>query len=245
MIRTGKASLTGGTPHCERSRRTTSHPAPAATRLPVYSTVVAFDICGFGDPRRTHEDQIYLCERLYGAVTDAFKEAGLILRDLYCEDRGDGILIVVPAEVPTVLLFKPLVGWLRDLLQLHNRHASDLALLRVRMALHAGHVSRHRNGVTGVALVHLSRLLEAPDFKHDMQASSATLGLIVSDYLYEEVVLQQIGQEAPDAYHPIDVRLKETAGRAWVTLSTDIRISGRQSLPQQTQPPGTRVRNAG
>jgi hypothetical protein len=70
--------------------------------LAVHRTIVVVDVEGFGDPRRTNWHQVQIREGLYQATREAFRRTGISWDRCEREDRGDGIFILVPAEVPKV-----------------------------------------------------------------------------------------------------------------------------------------------
>ena len=77
-------------------------------RLAVHRTIVVVDVEGFGDRRRTNRDQVAVRDGLYRAMRDAFGRAGIQWDDCGHEDRGDGVFVLVPAEVPKGLLAESL-----------------------------------------------------------------------------------------------------------------------------------------
>lgn len=64
-------------------------------------------------------------------------------------------------------------------------------------------------------LIHLFRLIDAPQFKTQLAASHAEFALITSDYLYTEVIQHGPGLIEPAAYQLITVTNKETQASAW------------------------------
>jgi hypothetical protein len=179
-------------------------------------SVLAFDVVAFGDRRRDDDVQLYVRAELYRILEKAFGAVGIPWRACHREDRGDGVLVVVPALVPTELLISPLAERVRAGLRRHNKLSSDAAQIRLRMALHAGHVHFDAYGVAGQTLVHAFRLLEAPAFKSAFAATRCELGFVVSDRLYDDVIRHGPGLIDPDLYDAISVSLKETEARAWV-----------------------------
>ena len=77
-------------------------------RLAVHRTIVVVDVEGFGDRCRTNPHQVAVRDGLYGAMRDAFGHAGIPWDDCGREDRGDGVFVLVPAEVPKGLLVESL-----------------------------------------------------------------------------------------------------------------------------------------
>lgn len=204
----------------------------AETVTRVYTTMVAVDIVSFTDARRDEEIRRYLRDRLYRQLRESFAMTLLPWDGCHREDRGDGALIVAPPNVPPHLLLDPLAHHLVAMLRRGNRLASDPARMRLRMAVHSGHVETDDHGVVGGAVNHLFRLLDAPRFR-DMAARSGTeLSLIVSNRLYEEV-LSSRGVLFPELYRPVEISCKETVARGWIWLSPGGRLHGGMDTPGQ------------
>lgn len=182
----------------------------------LHCSIVAFDVVAFGDRRRDDDVQLYVRAALYRILEKAFGAVGVPWRACHREDRGDGVLVVVPAQVSTELLISPLAERVRAGLRRHNKLSSEAAQIRLRMVLHAGHVYFDAHGVAGQTLVHAFRLLEAPAFKAAFAATPCELGFVVSDRLYDDVIRHGPGLIDPDLYDAISVSLKETQARAWV-----------------------------
>jgi hypothetical protein len=191
-------------------------PRPYAVKGSLQCAVVAFDIADFGDRRRDDDVQLYVRAGLYRILEEAFEDAGVPWRECHREDRGDGVLIVVPALVATEALISPLTERVRVGLRRHNKLSSEPAQIRLRMALHTGHVHFDAYGVAGRTLVHAFRLLEAPTFKTAFAATGRELGCVISDRLYDDVIRHGPGLIDPDLYEAISVSVKETETRAWV-----------------------------
>ena len=109
-------------------------------RLAVHRTIVVVDVEGFGDRRRTNPHQVAVRDGLYRALREAFGHAGIAWDDCGHEDRGDGVLILIPAEVPKGLLVESLPSALVTALHAHNGTHPGPERIRLRMALHAGEV---------------------------------------------------------------------------------------------------------
>ncbi|GAB2823330.1 hypothetical protein GCM10022221_21750 [Actinocorallia aurea] len=192
--------------------------------------LLAFDICAFGNLARSHEDMIYLRDTMYRLVEQAFDQGGLRLpwTQSHREDRGDGILMALPAGLPTVKLIDPLVGHLHRLLADHNRRAAEPSRLRMRMSVDAGHVIHDGRGLVGRAANQLHRALDAPDFKKELAATTADLGVIVSAFVFGEVVS---GLRFADRYRPVSIEVKETNTRAWACFPAGSFAPGMGALP--------------
>lgn len=189
---------------------------PGLPLPPTHTSMAAVDICAF--TRRRYEDvQLHLRDRMYQTMADAFAMTGLPWAHCYREDRGDGMLVILPPSVVAEALLDPLVNHTSVLLRRDNRLASEAARLRLRLAVHVGDVHRDPNGVAGHDVNLLFRLLEAGAFKKHMDDAGADLGLIVSERLFETAT-HRAGLVDADAYRPIKVRRKETRTRAWIWL---------------------------
>src|SRR5260370_37361502 len=101
-------------------------------------TIVAVDVEGFGGRRRTNRNQVAVRDGLYGAMGEAFGQAGVPWVDCDHECRGDGIFILVGPEVPKSGFAETLRSALATALYRHNGSHSDPERIRLRLALHAG-----------------------------------------------------------------------------------------------------------
>lgn len=185
---------------------------------PVHCALLAIDITAFGG-RDTGTQQLLHVE-LYRIAEAACEAAGMPWSTCHREDRGDGILLIAPPDCSAELL-DPVAAHLRAELRRHNGHAGETAKMRLRVAIHAGYVRHDGDGVCGGDLVHLFRLLEAPQFKTRMATAQADFALIASGYLYEEVIRHGPGLIEPAAYEHITIAKKETRTDAWTWLSGD------------------------
>ena len=133
--------------------------------LAVHRTIVVVDVEGFGDRHRTDAHQVAVRDGLYRVMREAFGRAGISWDDCGREDRGDGVLVLVPAEVPKGLLAESLPSALVAALRAHNGTHPGPERIRLRMALHAGEVRYDEHGVTAAAVNLAFRLLEASGLK--------------------------------------------------------------------------------
>ena len=192
-------------------------------RLAVHRAIVVVDVEGFGDRGRTNADQVAVRDGLYRAMQDAFGRAGIPWDKCGREDRGDGVFVLVPAEVPKALLAESLPPALVTALSAHNGEHPGPERIRLRMALHAGEVHYDQHGVTAVAVNLAFRLLDAGPLKAALASSPGVLAVIVSSWFFEEVVRHS---GAVPGYRPVEVVVKETTTTGWICL------------PDQVVPPG-------
>ncbi|HEV7646595.1 MAG TPA: hypothetical protein VGP26_00385 [Actinophytocola sp.] len=205
-----------------------AEPAPIATH---YSIIVV-DIVGFGDLRRNNSSQLRVRRGLYDALQQSFDAAGVPWHRCRREDRGDGVLILAPADVPKALLVEQLPEKLADALTTHNKRHPALEQIRLRLALHAGEILEDEHGVTSSSITHTFRILEADVVKTTFTESAGVLAVIGSLWFFEEVIRQSDWSEA-HTYVPLDVSHKETETRAWMRVVGRPRARRRESTPLQ------------
>jgi hypothetical protein len=211
--------------------------AIAATQClkPQHRGMFALDIASFS--RRDPDLQLYLRTTLYHIAEESCAAAGICWANCYREDRGDGFLVITPAELSIDNLLNGFVTNLRTSLRKNNKVASASAQLALRMAIHAGYVYLDDHGAAGTAVTHLTRLLDAPAFRAGL-TSRSELALIVSDYLYQEIIGYAPGHIDPCAFQALTVEVKETISIGWIwkfgrEAAGDGQLNGR-STPHES-----------
>ncbi|HEV7649272.1 MAG TPA: tetratricopeptide repeat protein [Actinophytocola sp.] len=183
----------------------------------MHRTVVVFDVAGFGDHSRTNEHQVRVRDGLYGAVERAFADIGLSWAECYHEDRGDGVFVLAPAEVPKAVFVEELPGRLVAALRAHNSGRAPQEQIRLRMALHAGEIRQDAHGVTGTPINLAFRLLDAAPLKAALAGSTGVLAIIASAWFFDEVISNSTAS-SPAGYWSVRVRVKETNVIGWIRL---------------------------
>jgi transcriptional regulator with XRE-family HTH domain len=150
--------------------------------------------------------------RLAELATEGKKRASWPLSQQYF---GDGVLVLVPAEVPKALLVESLPSALVAGLCEHNGAHSGPEQIRLRMALHAGEVCYDEHGVTAAAINLAFRLLEADPLRTALAESSGVLAVIASSWFFEEVVRHC---SAVAGYRLVEVAVKETTTTGWICV---------------------------
>ena len=175
---------------------------PAAPADGQVCALFAVDIAGFTSPHRDDDIRLYLHEELYQVLHKAFDGSGIPWADCFCEDRGDGVLIVVPPGIPCKGLIDPLPERLRGLIWRHNHVTREAAGIQLRAAVHIGRVEYDGHGFVGTDINLLFRMLDARPLKAALAGSGAELALIVSDYVYRNLVCRYPSLVSPDAFRP-------------------------------------------
>jgi hypothetical protein len=164
-------------------------------------------VIGLAGPGGSGSDYVMeaVREGMSALLAAAFDEAGVGWAACHREWRGDIVVIAVPPGVPPEVLLDQLVTRLRARLRMHNKLASDIAQIRLGMALHVGKIIFAPEGLSGGNVTRLTELLRVPEFVGEFEKSSADLGLVASDYVYEEVIQHDFGLIDPAAYEPVTV----------------------------------------
>ena len=175
-------------------------------------TIILSDVTGFGARNRTDEDRRTIREALFNITHRMLRG----IPDVWSwDDRGDGLLTVIPPSVPTARVISKLHRELPAALDAYNHAVRDSARIQLRVAINVGPVATDSMGVSGEAIIVTARLVEAPLFKKAMHASRTSLGLIASTFIYETVIRHDRGLTD---YSNIEVDVKETNVAAWMKL---------------------------
>lgn len=193
-----------------------------------YMSILVLDVERFG--RRSDVTQEWVRGRLYELLRSALESAGIAWEACAVEDRGDGAILLIPPIVPKEDLTDLFIDRLHAGLRNHDRHASDVARIRLRVSLHAGDVVRDDHGWSGTAINTACRLVDADPLRDVLAAAErACLALIVSAPWHEAVVAPERGGLESSTYGEVRVRAKEVDETAWVYV------------PGYQRPPATNV----
>jgi CRP-like cAMP-binding protein len=191
---------------------------PAVARQPLNCTIVLTDIAGFGDRRRNDGDRTVIREALRRMLREAFVGAWIPWHSCSHEGRGDGVLTVVPPLLSTAAVLHPMMGLLAARLRDHNRRAGPPVRIRLRMAVHVGPISTDREGLTGTAIVHTARLVEAARLKEQMLVARADLGVMASGYVFDNFV-RHCDDLDPAEFTRVRIHEKEAHITGWMYLA--------------------------
>ena len=176
-------------------------------------TVIVTDVVGFSSPGRDDFGRLILRQTLAAMTYAALQD---IPGEFHGEDRGDGVLIVVPPSVTTGKVLEYLHDTLPKALKRHNNMYSPSAQIQLRIAVDVGPVISDDTGVSGQVIINAARLLDAPALKKAIGDSGTQLGVIVSDFVYQTTVRQAPHVTDPQAWTKVRVRSKEASSDAWM-----------------------------
>lgn len=205
----------------EHAGRIVSRPpgkSPAPPSDGQVCTLFAADIAGFTARERDDDIRWYLHEELYKLLEMAFDSAGIPWNRCFREDRGDGVLTVLPPGTACKNVIGPLPESLRGLIRRHNHVFRDAAGIQLRTAAHIGPVDHDGHGFIGSDINLLFRMLNAPPFKRALTDSSAELALIISEYLYQNIVCRYPSLLGPDVFQPVRFHDQHATVQAWAYL---------------------------
>jgi hypothetical protein len=177
-------------------------------------TVVRTDVVAFGADDRTREAR-RIIRRALPAMTRA--ALGSVWDSCRCDDRGDGLLIIVSPDIPTAQVIDRLVTGLPHELKRHNRIYRDPIRIELRVAVEVGPIEEDGVGPDGKSIIQVSRMLDAPAFKQAIADQGAVFGLVVSQFVYDTCIGDE-GRVDPADYARIPVQVKETRASVWMLL---------------------------
>ncbi|WP_405822388.1 hypothetical protein OG241_39155 [Streptomyces sp. NBC_01390] len=203
---------------------------------PVGYWIVLLDIEDFSLRPENAQDTLH--DELYKVVGFALGRAGLGLGDCRVQDRGDGMLILVPVGTSPVRLLRELQRGLDDALLAHREKYREDHGMRLRVGLNQGLVRRKGKRWTGDAINDLARLVDAAPVKRVLaEARRARLVVVVSENVHSTVVLGGYPGIDPAAYLPADFVTKHgEPRRGWVTVPGYAAPPGLPANPGE--PPG-------
>lgn len=181
-------------------------------------TIVLIDIANFGASTRCDRDRMRIRAVLYQISESLFEDPGR-QHDYHREDRGDGILLIVPPRVPTSSIVNRILDNLVTLLRRHNSTTETATRIQMRVALDVGPVVSDAHGVDGLAIIHAARLLDAPALKHHLAGTGADLGFITSTFVYGTIIQPNPGHVDPAVYRQLKCRVKRQALNAWMYIA--------------------------
>ncbi|MFB4309398.1 hypothetical protein [Actinomadura sp. GTD37] len=169
---------------------------------------------------RFHNPEAARAQRRFVEVLEAARRhAGVTEDDVERQQAGDGQLAILPAAIDESRVIPLLVEGLRSALADVNRDLNARARIRIRVALHRGHVVPGVNGWIGDSTIAVHRLLDSAPARRALAGSpDADFVLIVPDTLYRDIIAHGYGHLAPDEFEPVEAVLpdKDFAERAWV-----------------------------
>ncbi|MEO3826451.1 hypothetical protein [Actinomadura sp. B10D3] len=191
---------------------------------PLHRSILALDL--EGSSARTDLIKVGLRNQLYLLLHRAMQAAGIDER--LCEpieDRGDGVLVLIQPtdEVPRSRLLDPLIPELARLLVDYNAALAPADRpahgLRMRAVVHAGDLLRDDHGPFGAEIDAAIRLLDADAVRSALRQTSAPLVLVVSQQIYEAIVIHGYSGLGPQTYQrAVEVNVCGLTRYGWIHI---------------------------
>ncbi|OPC82191.1 hypothetical protein B4N89_15725 [Embleya scabrispora] len=187
---------------------------------PVNRTILLFDT-----ERFSHRDdvvQAVLRRSLNAIVDQTLVAAGVEATLQYREDRGDGMIVLLGADVAKTAVLRSLLTLTPELLHDHNRLASRSAQMRLRMVLAAGEITHDPHagtvgGIVGHDLNQACRLLDSDALRTALaERTDEESVLMVSTQVYEGVVRHGYRGVRPEHFERIELEVKDGVVGAWL-----------------------------
>ncbi|MGH3695163.1 MAG: hypothetical protein ACRDRX_14450 [Pseudonocardiaceae bacterium] len=207
------------------------------TARSAYYAMIIVDIERFG--QRKNPDQQWLRQQMYDVLARAATQAGIPWSDCHRSDRGDGVIILIPASVAKEDITEGFIRELNTELGIYARRSAASVAMRMRVALHAGDVVRDEQGWVNTELNTACRLVDLPALRDALaEVPSARLALIVSDAWFQAVVRHDPGAVDHRGYRQVPISVKELDDWAW------IHVPGQPSANVPSAPDPVRVPEA-
>ena len=180
---------------------------------PVHRTILAIDVEGFTRRPRRDVDRLRMRGELYRLLEQALARAGLRREDFRSEDRGDGVLVLLNAEVPKTRVLPWLV--LRMAAEL-NRYNRPLRRPPAPRAAVVQGESPATPTACGKDLNLAFRLLDSDLLRGYLANARTSLVLLASASIYNDIIEQGYREIDAEAFQPVQVAAKSTHALAWV-----------------------------
>lgn len=155
---------------------------------------------------------------LLTVLDDAAERAGLSRAAWARQPGGDGELAVLPPGEREPRVADDFVRHLAAALRRSNRDEDPRKRLRLRLALHFGPTMPEVNGFRGSGPVVVSRLCGCRPLRAALLGSGADLAVILSEQVFNDVIVQEhTSLEATD-FRRVRVRDKEYDRDAWIIV---------------------------
>jgi hypothetical protein len=200
---------------------------------PQHYSIVVLDVESSGtlsDPEKK-----VISDDLYALVREALAKSGIPSGAVREEDRGDGIFLLIGADVRKRLLFEPFLGLVDGALATRSIGEPPL---RLRLVIHHGEVIVGDRSASGRAVDTAFVLLDSPQLRDALRESRrGRLALAVPDELYQSLVC---GYDEPDpnAFRRRFLETKYGTSPVWVTVTGvgEQPGSGRRPLADPPEP---------
>jgi hypothetical protein len=184
---------------------------------PLYSAIAVVDIEKFGT--RTDVAQGVLRKDLHAALAEALRAQDIDQTSIETHDTGDGAILRIAPGIPKIAITRAMTWHLHRALVSRCLATAPVEEMRLRVALHAGEITRDHIGLHGTDLNTASRLVDAQPLREVLAAAQRShAAVIVSDAWYRAVVKHGHEGISAESFAPVRITVKEVDETAWVTV---------------------------
>ncbi|WP_283136992.1 tetratricopeptide repeat protein [Rhizohabitans arisaemae] len=178
--------------------------------------------------------QLDLADILDQASTKAALDRTLWAR----QDQGDGELALLPANLDDSVVIADLVREIVIALRQTNQHLSESARIRLRLSFASGLILPGATGFAGNAVIEAARLLNSAPAREAVELyPSADLVLIVSNYLYHDVIAHDFRDLRSDDFWQAEFHHRDRRFEPWLWVSDRSGGPGSPPPKQVEEPP--------
>ncbi|RSM37000.1 hypothetical protein DMB66_59800 [Actinoplanes sp. ATCC 53533] len=200
--------------------------------VPQHFSIVILDVEGSGELSGPEKKQVR--EDLYAILRRALELSGIGTASLRSEDRGDGVYLLVSAEVSKRLLVEPFIGAVDA--ELAERRVGQPGL-RLRLVVHHGEVLLDEEGSSGRAVDTAFAMVDSPQLREALRdAKKGRMAVVVPEDLYLSVVR---GYPTPDPqkFRMRQLETKRGRLRTWVMVTGAAEQPGSGGTTPNTSTP--------
>jgi CRP-like cAMP-binding protein len=177
-------------------------------------TVLLADVIGSGAHAPSDSDRSLIREALSSMTAEVLPRTP----DVWTLDRGDGLLRVLLPNISTAEFMSQLAKELPAAVERHIRSQHASAQLQLRLAINVGPVFGDAAGVAGEAITVAARLLEASHFEEAIVNSAASVGIVISPFVYETFIRPGPDLSEAASYTQIPVEIRGSSTDAWMKV---------------------------
>jgi class 3 adenylate cyclase len=206
----------------------------AVPDFPENMTILVTDIAQFG--LYSNPEQLAVRQFMHTGVKAALSASGISDGSYRWEDRGDGVLLLIPYAVfPAQVL----AGVLPRIVRMPATGARDRRLppIRLRVGVHAGDVHRDGHGFVGADVNRAFRLVDSQELRDALRSTDKRCAVMISDALYQGIVCHRYAGIDPAHYHRVPVRTKEADVTGWLSIPGDDASARRFAAARQVKAP--------
>ena len=195
--------------------------------------MLAVDIAEFTRPDRDDEIQLHLRTSPVRDTARGPRRSGMPWDQCQYEDRGDGVVVIFPPDLAAQPIIDAFPERLRCLIRRHNRFSCEPVRMQLRVAAHVGPVYGDEHGFSGDDVVFLCRMLDAPPLRRALSESGSELAFIISDYVYEKLVVRRHSLADRSSFRPVRTRVKRTPVHAWIYLPDEAALAPARTVARR------------